>query len=212
MLSSPFERANFETFGDFENDVLGQWQIVFTATGETVTFEINQIPPTVFPPLELVSPVDGETFFSSEIIQTLTTPPEITVTGISLFTVGASTTPLGSGQFQSIVNPGTKTASVVVERHTVIDVDNVITAIKGDVIAIPLREEIFSNIYTDNASINVVPNFGDINLDGFVDLSDVAPFVTLLVNGEYQIEGDINLDATVDLLDVGPLVALLTGS
>ncbi len=120
--------------------------------------------------------------------------------------------PLSEPEFQAIVNPGTKTTSVVVERHTSFFVDNVITEIKGDVIAIPLRDEIISNIYTNSVLLNVVPNLGDINLDGVINLLDVAPFVTLLTDGEYQIEADIKLDAAVDLLDVEPFVSRLTGS
>ncbi len=52
---------------------------------------------------------------------------------------------------------------------------------------------------------------GDINQDGSVDLLDVAPFVELLTNGEFQVEGDFNRDGVVDLLDVAPFVALVTG-
>ena len=52
---------------------------------------------------------------------------------------------------------------------------------------------------------------GDVNQDGVVDLLDVAPFVALLENGEFQDEGDINEDGSVDLLDVALFVDLLTG-
>ena len=53
---------------------------------------------------------------------------------------------------------------------------------------------------------------GDVNLDGAVDLLDVAPFVDLLINGDFQAEADINHDAVVSLLDVGPFVEILTGA
>ena len=52
---------------------------------------------------------------------------------------------------------------------------------------------------------------GDVNLDGTVDLLDVAPFVDLLANGDFQPEADINQDGIVDLLDVAPFVDLLSG-
>ncbi|MEM9410209.1 MAG: dockerin type I repeat-containing protein [Planctomycetota bacterium] len=52
---------------------------------------------------------------------------------------------------------------------------------------------------------------GDVNLDGEVDLLDVAPFVELLTNGGFQAEADINQDGVVNLLDVAPFVDLLTG-
>ena len=52
---------------------------------------------------------------------------------------------------------------------------------------------------------------GDVNLDGSVDLLDVAPFVELLSNGGFQAEADINQDGQVNLLDVQPFVDLLSG-
>lgn len=52
---------------------------------------------------------------------------------------------------------------------------------------------------------------GDVNLDGVLNLLDVAPFVERLSTGTYQIEADINQDGMVNLLDVGPFVTLLTG-
>ena len=50
---------------------------------------------------------------------------------------------------------------------------------------------------------------GDVNLDGSVDLLDVAPFVALISSGEFQPEADINQDGSVDLLDVAPFIDLL---
>ena len=58
----------------------------------------------------------------------------------------------------------------------------------------------------------VGPIFGDVNGDGSVDLLDVAPFVELIISGEFQIEADVNQDGVVDLLDVAPFVDLLTGN
>ena len=52
---------------------------------------------------------------------------------------------------------------------------------------------------------------GDVDLDGIVSLLDVAPFVDLLLSGEFQAEADTNQDGVVDLLDVQPFVAILTG-
>lgn len=52
---------------------------------------------------------------------------------------------------------------------------------------------------------------GDVNLDGSVDLQDVAPFVNLITSGMFQAEGDINMDGVVNLQDVAPFVMLLTG-
>ena len=53
---------------------------------------------------------------------------------------------------------------------------------------------------------------GDVNADGVVDLLDIAAFVDLIVNGEFNPAADINGDGVVDLLDIGPFVAALTGA
>ena len=52
---------------------------------------------------------------------------------------------------------------------------------------------------------------GDVNLDGIVNLLDVAPFVDRISSGTYQPEADINQDSAVDLEDVDPFVLLLSG-
>ena len=49
---------------------------------------------------------------------------------------------------------------------------------------------------------------GDVNLDGVINLLDVAPFIELLQAGDFQVEADII--GAVDLLDVVPFVDLLT--
>lgn len=56
----------------------------------------------------------------------------------------------------------------------------------------------------------IAPLVGDINLDGQINLLDVAPFVELLQSGMFQNEGDINRDGVVDLLDVSGFVDLLS--
>ena len=60
-------------------------------------------------------------------------------------------------------------------------------------------------LYTEQAEI------GDINLDGSINLLDVAPFIALLTSGVFQIEADVNQDGVVNLLDVAPFVELLIG-
>ena len=55
------------------------------------------------------------------------------------------------------------------------------------------------------------PLLGDVNMDGFVNLLDVQPFIDLLANGEYQAEADTNQDGSLDLLDVQPFIDLLAG-
>jgi len=52
---------------------------------------------------------------------------------------------------------------------------------------------------------------GDVNLDGVVNLLDIAPFVALISSGEFQAEADINGDGEVTLLDIAGFVDLLAG-
>ena len=52
--------------------------------------------------------------------------------------------------------------------------------------------------------------FGDVNMDGSVNMLDVEPFVGLITDGVFQCEGDVTEDGIVDLLDVAPFVAILT--
>ena len=59
--------------------------------------------------------------------------------------------------------------------------------------------------------INDCVLFGDVNLDGNVDLLDAAGFAARIASTEFQIEADLNRDKQVNLLDVAPFVDLLTG-
>ena len=62
----------------------------------------------------------------------------------------------------------------------------------------------------DNVTFEIIVP-GDVNLDGVVNLLDVAGFIDLISNGQFQEEGDINRDGFVNLLDVGPFVSILAG-
>ena len=65
---------------------------------------------------------------------------------------------------------------------------------------------------TSNVFVHEITNdflLGDINGDGAVNLLDVAPFIDLIANGEFDKAGDINGDGVVDLLDVAGFIDLL---
>ena len=64
---------------------------------------------------------------------------------------------------------------------------------------------VFDAIRIEGAGLNV----GDVNLDGSVNLLDVAPFVDLLADGQFQLEADTNSDGIVNLLDVTPFIQIL---
>ena len=63
----------------------------------------------------------------------------------------------------------------------------------------------------DNYNATTGIRLGDVNLDGSVNLLDVAPFIELITTGMFQAEADVNQDGVVNLLDVQPFVALLSG-
>ena len=52
---------------------------------------------------------------------------------------------------------------------------------------------------------------GDINLDGFVNFLDIAPFIARLTSGVYQIEADVDQSGTVGFLDITGFIVALTG-
>lgn len=63
----------------------------------------------------------------------------------------------------------------------------------------------------DNLEIQLHSSIGDVNCDGQKNLQDVAPFVEVLANGEYQPKADINQDGSVNKLDIPLFVGLLSG-
>ena len=69
------------------------------------------------------------------------------------------------------------------------------------------------NATFNTAQINVTPDvlLGDVNLDGKVNLLDIADFVDRISMNQYQAEADINQDELVNLLDVEPFVQILSG-
>ena len=50
---------------------------------------------------------------------------------------------------------------------------------------------------------------GDVNLDGVVDRSDVSPFITILMSGDFQDEADIDRNGIVDRADIRPFIDIL---
>ena len=74
------------------------------------------------------------------------------------------------------------------------------------------RTLIGDSLFSGAWIINIEPAalIGDVNCDGEVNLLDVAPFVELITNGEFDAKADINSDGEVNLLDVSPFVMLLS--
>ena len=50
---------------------------------------------------------------------------------------------------------------------------------------------------------------GDINQDGVVNFSDIPPFISLLISGEFSCEGDVDQSGEVNFQDIPPFITLL---
>ena len=57
--------------------------------------------------------------------------------------------------------------------------------------------------------IRISALLGDVNEDGSINFSDIAPFIDVLSNGEFQDEADIDENGTVDFMDISPFIGLL---
>ncbi|MEM9410564.1 MAG: dockerin type I domain-containing protein, partial [Planctomycetota bacterium] len=66
-------------------------------------------------------------------------------------------------------------------------------------------------IYLNRVELPDLGIKGDLNMDGAIDLLDVAPFIAALASGEFVSAADISCDGSVNLLDVAPFVDLLSG-
>ena len=61
-----------------------------------------------------------------------------------------------------------------------------------------------------NISVPFVDIFlGDVNQDGIVDFFDIAPFITVLTNGDNQAEADADQNGVVNFFDIDDFVVLL---
>ena len=51
---------------------------------------------------------------------------------------------------------------------------------------------------------------GDVDLDGMVDFSDIAPFITLLASGLFQVEADCDESGELNFDDIAPFIIILS--
>ena len=51
---------------------------------------------------------------------------------------------------------------------------------------------------------------GDVDMNGAVNFSDIAPFIAVLASGGLQAEADINLDEQVTFADIPGFIAILS--
>ena len=53
---------------------------------------------------------------------------------------------------------------------------------------------------------------GDCNIDGVVNFSDIAPFISTLSTGDYLVQADVNQDDAVNFSDISPFINLLSSN
>ncbi len=210
--------AEFSSFREFQNDVIGTWCVTLIKNSAKIEFDINEFDLALFPPLEIISPRTGDEFFSGQLIPIELAPiddPSF-ASGTSVITGGAeiqfvSVTGLHSA-IRAILPKGLEATRIRVSRSGSETLPDLITNLRGDVEFFDLRPTLIE-VASPRVDLNILanPNLGDINGDGVVSLLDVSPFVNLIIIGEFLFDADINVDGSVDLLDVGPFVELLTG-
>ena len=52
---------------------------------------------------------------------------------------------------------------------------------------------------------------GDVDRDGMVDFDDIAPFIIILAEGQFQDEADTDRSGVVDFDDIAPFIQILSG-
>ena len=66
------------------------------------------------------------------------------------------------------------------------------------------------DFFDPNATVTVtLTKPGDVNRDGFVNFSDISPFIDLLSSQEFQFEADLDRNGVVDFFDISPFIELL---
>ena len=52
---------------------------------------------------------------------------------------------------------------------------------------------------------------GDLNLDGSVDVADIATVISIMASGNASIDADVNGDGTVDVADIATIISVMSG-
>ena len=203
----PSELAVFDTFAEFEDEVVGQWLVV---DGDNfTTFEILPFQEKEFPIGEVINPLDGSSFMSGETFFPVVKSSRPFVLKIVAEFALIGILPIQDG-FQGFLLDGVFEAPVRISACSSIPAPQVISNVNADQVDFTISPPLlsgFSNfveiIYFENSVL------GDVNRDGVVDLLDVDAFTDLVISGEFQFEADVNGDGSVDLLDIAPFVDLL---
>ena len=207
--------AEFSTFGEFINDVVGEWT-VYRSSGAMVTFDLLPFEQSSFPQLNLLYPVDEQNILSGAKVESVV-DSSVDLDGTSQGfsnTGGVDVDFLGGFNFRLTLDKGLDDWTVDYFVCGFKNEGGLVTSTMGETESISVAENVNFSTFHPSITLFVVNQLepGDVNQDGVTDLLDVAPFVLLIVNSEFQGEADINQDGIVDLLDVALFVDLLSGS
>ena len=135
---------------------------------------------------------------------------------------------LAVGGELSVIDPfglagGNQTVDLSVIEVSPVDFNSVSVTQSGDVITVSS-----SFTFSEMLNLNVGPTPivlsgtfvatgivtdplipGDVNLDGAVDCSDISPFISAIITGEFVAEADINQSDSVNFFDIRPFVNVL---
>jgi len=53
---------------------------------------------------------------------------------------------------------------------------------------------------------------GDVNLNGVVNFQDIPPFISELIEGDYQLEADCDCNDVVNFMDIPVFISILIGN
>ena len=126
----------------------------------------------------------------------------VNVIGDNFLLDGVPVAGLGLGQVLEIANRDVTLSGVLADG----------TAFSFDLNSVDNNSDDF---FDENATLTVSLEspflLGDVNRDGVVNFLDIAFFIAVLSNREFQDEADITRDGDVDFLDIAPFIAVLSG-
>ena len=126
----------------------------------------------------------------------------VNVIGDNFLLDGVPVAGLGPGQVLEIANRDVTLSGVLADG----------TAFSFDLNSVDNNSDDF---FDENATLTVSLEspflLGDVNRDGVVNFLDIAFFIAVLSNREFQDEADITRDGDVDFLDIAPFIAVLSG-
>ena len=205
----------FSSFEEFQDGVVGQWTVTDFLFNEA-TFVVSSFSEDLFAEdVELLNPMDGQDINSGLPINYEVASTEADFVGIGVaFSSDELDVDFESGQIMILtLLSGIDESFASVRGRGLNTIEGLISDIDDADVSFSVSGSIQFVGESVPAEVRVIRKsvIGDVNRDGSVDLLDVAPFVELLSNNDFQPEADVNQDGVVNLLDVAPFVDLLSG-